>query len=93
MTSADSFDDTVINAGESIGATAGKVVATAKRTATAIGEKTDRFAGAATQVKSETRRVVKQGKREARKAVKSAKKVAASAKKSIKRVAKKLKRR
>jgi hypothetical protein len=93
MTSADSFDNTVINAGESIGATAGKVVATAKRTATAIGERTDRLAVVATQVKSETRRVVKQGKREARKAVKSAKKVAASAKKSIKRVGKKLKRR
>lgn len=93
MTSADSFDNTVINAGETIGAGAGKVVATAKRAATAIGEQTDRLAGAATQVKSETRRVVKHGKREARKAVKSAKKVAASAKKSIKRVAKKLKRR
>jgi hypothetical protein len=38
MTSADSFDNTLIDAGETIGATAGKVVATAKRTATAIGE-------------------------------------------------------
>jgi len=82
-----------INAGETIGATAGKVVATAKRTATAIGEQKERAATAAAQVRSETRRVVRQGKREARKAVKSAKKVAASARKSIKRVAKKLKRR
>ena len=93
MTSADTFDNTVIHAGETLGATAGKVVATAKRTATAIGEKKDRLAGAAVQARSEGRRAVKRGKREVRKAVKSAKKAAASAKKSIKRVAKKLKRR
>jgi hypothetical protein len=93
MTSADSSDNVLIEAGETIGATAGKVVATAKRTTTAIGEQKERLSGVATQARSETRRVVKQGKREARKAVKSAKKVAASAKKSIKRVAKKLKRR
>ena len=92
MTPADTIDNTLIDAGETIGATAGKVVASAKRTAAAIGEQKERLAGVATQARSETRRVVKQGKREARKAVKSAKKVAASAKKSIKRVARKLKR-
>jgi hypothetical protein len=90
---ADTFDNTVINAGETIGAMAGKVVATARRTVTAIGEQKERATAAAAQVRTETRRVVRKGKRGGRRAVKSAKKVAASAKKSVKRVAKKLKRR
>jgi hypothetical protein len=93
MTSADTFDDAVIDAGETIGATAGKVVAGARRTAATLNEQKVKLAGVASQATSETRRVVKETKREAKKAVKSAKKLAASAKKSVKRVARKLKRR
>lgn len=93
MISADSFEDTLMDAGQTVGATAGKVVAGARRTAVTLNEHKEKLAGAAAQAKSETRRVVKEAKREGKKAVKSAKKVVASAKKSVKRVARKLKRR
>jgi hypothetical protein len=85
-------DNVLLNVGETVGATAGKAVAAAKRTATAIGEEKERLAGVATQARSEARRVFKKAKKEAKRAAKSAKKVVASAKKSVKRVARKLKR-
>ena len=86
-------ENTLQNAGEAIGATAGKAVATVKRTANTLGEGKEMLAGAASTARSEARRIAKSTRRETKKAVKSAKKLAASAKKSVKRVARKLKRR
>lgn len=92
MTSAPE-DNALMNAAETVGATAGKVVATARRTSVAIGEQKEKLADVATQAQSEARKVLRQTKKETKKVMKSAKKVAASAKKSVKRVARKLKRR
>jgi hypothetical protein len=86
-------DNVLQSAGETIGATAGKAVATVKRTANTLGERKEMLAEAASAARSEARRVVKSTRRETKKAVKSAKKLASSAKKSVKRIARKLKRR
>ena len=100
MTSASAEDSALINAGEAVGAAAGKAVATVRRTVASISDHKDKLADVASQAKLEARDVYKKTRRETKKAVKSAKKVSASAKKvassakrSVKRVARKLKRR
>ncbi|HVO58787.1 MAG TPA: hypothetical protein VMT51_13935 [Dongiaceae bacterium] len=100
-----STDENVLQTtAESLGAAAGKVVASAKRTAASLAGEKERLsegldeekvklAKVASKVRSDARRTIKKTKKKAAKAASTARKKVASAKRSLKRAARRLKRR
>jgi hypothetical protein len=90
MTAAD--EEVLVTVAETLGSAAGKVVATARRTASTLDDKKRKIVRAASRARSKASRVLKKTEKKTKKAAKSAKRAAMSAKKSVKRATRRIKR-